>query len=408
MRNRPPAADGSRRVLHTGYASLAMGTSSRSGLRLSLGALALGGLGLVALRTGREAPSSAHAAPTVPVALPKPARLGVLYGPIDGETTTIGFATIDATGNGKVDAVGWLTHPPGSARRGVAMADQEVAFVVVAEPGDRRSSYANALYRVEKGASKRLCGGIAKASTPIVTSGGRVVVARGIDGPEPNDLESKQLLLRVDALTIDDVDPVTGNITNLWTWSGYQAFLGARVVSAGREEIAVSLATRTGASLFALDPTTKGTRVLAAAVPPYARDFSFDPVRGAIVFADLVKPFDPTCNVLSLDLASLAIKPLYVTNNELAISSDDDHGLAMVLPDKAQRMLLSPLGDGSDAATHASADGRWIALRHTPVSQNDDDPPKVVAFDPRTRTIVPLALSRRDEVTPIGFVGATP
>jgi hypothetical protein len=391
----------------------------RTSLRISLGILALGGVGLFALVSSRTSTDRAHAAPATPIVAAAPARLGVLYGPVDGETTTVGFATIDATGNGKLDAVGWLTHPPGSARRGAVMLDREVAFVVVAEPGDRRSSYANALYRVEKGTSTRLCGGIAKAATPIVTSTGRVIVARGADGPEPTDVESKQLLLRVDTLTIDDVDPASGNITTLWTGSGYQAFLGARVVSGGREEIVVSLAGRTGTSLVALDPATKSVRVLAPSVPPWARDFSFDPTHGALVFADLVKPYDPTWNVLSLDLASLAIRPLYTTKNEhpmpfalpsgeIAISSDDDHGLALVVSDKGQRNLLAPLGDGSDGATHASADGRWVAVRHTPVAQTNDDPPKVVAFDPVTSTLVPLALSARDEITPIGFVGGAP
>ncbi|MBI2394789.1 MAG: hypothetical protein HYV09_34790 [Deltaproteobacteria bacterium] len=387
-------------------------------LRLSL----LAALSFVAaagaLWIGRGAQPD-HARASDPAAVPaaKVARLVLAHGEVDGFATEIAVATIDPAANSAaVKPLASVAHTRGSAIRGAAFGD--AAFVVAQLDGPRGTSYDGVLFRVEGGKVTRLVSEVARASTPFVTRQGRVLVARGADGPEPTPAEAQKLKLRDDELTIDDVDPITGATRTLWRGKGYQAFLGARIESAGvGEEIVVYHSTAKGAALFALDPASGAARALLPGVAPFARDFSFDRVHGALLFADL-GPDGRTFQVLSLDLASLALRAVYASPNEhlmpfalpsgdVALSSDGDKGLAVIVQaGGGQFRLVSPLGDGSDAATHASPDGRWIALRHTPKALAVDEPPKVVAFDLAAGKIVPLGLPPDHFVEPLGFLSA--
>lgn len=371
-----------------------------------------------ALWIGRGAqPERAHASDPAAVPAAPLARLVLAHGEIDGFATEVAVATVDATANvAAVRPLASVSHTRGSAIRGAAFGD--VAFVVAQVDGPRGTTYDGALFRVESGKVTRLVTDVARASTPFVTRTGRVIVARGADGPEPGPAEANKLQLREDELTIDDVDPITGATRTLWRGKGYQAFLGARIEHGAGDELVVYHSTVKGAALFALDPASGGARVLAAGVAPFARDFSFDRVHGALLFADLGAD-GRTYQVLSLDLASHALRTVYASPNEhlmpfalpsgdVALSSDGDKGLAVIVQaGSGQFRLVSPLGDGSDAVTHASPDGRWIALRHTPKAPVVDEPPKVVAFDLAAGKIVPLGLPPDHFVEPFAFVDAS-
>lgn len=357
-----------------------------------------------ALLLGRDArKNAAHASDPAPTPAP-PTRLFFGHGAVDGFETEIAVANV--TGNGAtVSALGTLTHPRGAAIRG-AVFGQDVAFVVAGTEAPRNTTWNSALYRVSGGKVVKLCDGVEKATTPWVESSGRVIVARGADGPEPTPAETQKLVLRTDTLTLDEVDPATGAIRTLWKGQGYQAFVAARLPD---DKLVVYHPTSAGASLFTLDPASGATRVLAS-VAPFARDFSLDRVHGRLVFADLGDRYQ----IVALDLASLAQKVLLSSGNEhlmpfalpsgdVAFSSEGDKGLA-VLAATGQLRLLSPLGDGSDAVTHH--DGRWVALRHTPASQTGDDPPRVVALDLEGGKAVPLPVPTAHFVEPFGFGGA--
>lgn len=386
----------------------------RASLRYALFATFAGGL-VAAIVLTRSRDRAAHAGPASPPSPPSAVKLGVLHGAVDGSETTFSVADV-GPGNGlaPLTKIGSITHPPGSARRGVVARDGVTAFVTVAEEGDRHSSYANALVRIDGKGVAKLCGGVAKAQAPILTASGILLVARGVDGPEPSDAESQQLLLRDDALTIDAVDPATGSVRTLWRGDGYQAFLGA-VTDVGHEEVVVYLSTRTGASLFALDPTSGATRTLLPAIAPFARDFSWDAVHRQLVFVDLTAPKAQTWQVVAFDPTALAMRsvltttsdhamPFALPSGEVALSSEGDHGLATVAFGTGKYALIAPLGDGSDAVTHVSGDGRWSAIRHTPKVQAGDDPPLTVAWDAISGTVVRLDAPAHDEVTAIGFL----
>jgi hypothetical protein len=95
--------------------------------------------------------------------------------------------------------------------------------------------------------------------------------------------------------------------------------------------------------------------------------------------------------------------PFALPTGDVAISSDGDRGLAVLKV--GQHRLVAPLGDGSDAATHASPDGRWIAVRHTPRTQTNDDPPLVVAWDHASGKTVAFDVPRSHFIEPFGFTG---
>ncbi len=412
MLRRPLVSDGAEEIQRRCYDPAHMRASQRY---LLLAGLA-GALVTVGLLTRSRSPS-AQAGPSAPPSPPTSVRLGVLHGAVDGSETT--FSVADVTpgkSTASLTKLGAVVHPPGSARRGIVARDGLTAYVVLAEDGDRHSSYANALHRIDAKGVAKLCSGVAKAQAPIVTKSGMVIVARGQDGPEPTDTESQQLLLRDDVLTIDAVDPGTGTLHTLFRTHGYQAFL-ATLTEAGREEVVVYLSTRTGASVIAIDPVAGTSRDLSPAIAPFARDFSWDAVHQRLVFVDLTAPKAQTWQVVALDPSTSSMRALFTTTNdhampfalptgEVALSSEGDHGLATIAPSSGKYALIAPFGDGSDAVTHVSGDGRWIAVRHTPKVQAGDEPPRTFAYDPVSGiqvAIVPAA-STHDEVTAIGFL----
>jgi len=379
----------------------------RRALRLSLLAATSFACAVTALWMGRDSRKNTAFAGDPSAVAPAPkARLLFGHGEVDGFSTEVAVASIDPAQNvAAVTPLATITHERGSAIRGAAFG--QVAFVVAKVEAPRGTSYDSALYRVEGGKVVKLCEGVMGAATPWVTSTGRVIVARGIDGKDPPASEAQKLVLRTDELTLDDVDPTTGAVHTLWRGQGYQAFLGAKL---GDDRLVVYHSHKSGAALFTLDPATGQTRALGP-VAPFARDFSFDRVHSRLVFADLGAD-GRTYEIVALDLASLASRVLYASPNEhlmpfaltsgdLVFSSDGDKGLASMVAG-AQLRLLSPLGDGSDAVTHEA--GRWVALRHTPRAQTNDDPPRVVAFDTGSGKVVPLGVPSSHFVEPFAFV----
>jgi hypothetical protein len=276
-----------------------MTRATRLGLLAVLSVAGVAGAFAVA-RDKREAHASDPApAPAAPIA-----RMVFAHGEVDGLQSEIAIGRIDPSKNlASLTPLASVGHTKGSAIRGRNLG--EVAFVVAQEEGPRGTSYDGALLRVEAGKATRLVGQVMRAATPIVTSTGRVLIARGVDGDDPPAAEAQKLVLRVDQLTIDDVDPITGAARTLWRGQGYQAFLATTASS----EVVVYHSAPSGASIFALDPATGTTRVLWANAVPFARDFSFDRTHGALVFADLGTD-GRTYQVLSLDLASGALKSL--------------------------------------------------------------------------------------------------
>jgi hypothetical protein len=345
---------------------------------------------------------ASHASdPTAPAPAPA-ARLAIAHGEIDGYETELAIAEIGTTNVATLTPLAKLPHERGSAIRGTV--HQGSLFVTAQVEAPKGTSFAAALYRVDAGKVTRLCRDVESATTPMILSTGHVLVTRGVDGPEPTPAESKQLLLREDEVSVDDVDPTSGAIRNVFRRSAYQVFLGAQMATG---EIAVYVSDRKGSSILALDPLTGGTRALAPKVMPFARDFSFDRTHGELVYVDLAAD-RRSYEIVALEAAPRLLlrtlndhaMPFALPSGDVAFSSDGDHGLALLstVSGVVRTRLISPLGDGSDAVTHAGSG--FVALRHTTPSRVD-----VVAYDLSASRVVRLGAPPDHFVEPLGFVG---
>jgi hypothetical protein len=275
--------------------------------------------------------------------------------------------------------IGHIDHAPGSARRAMTVSwhGTLTTLVIVSERDSvHGSTYNSALYRVSSGRAVRLVGDITDLSAPLVTEHGTVLVQRGADGVEPPLTENGPRLLRerMDTLHIDAVDLDTGTTRRVWSGDGQIAYLAAPMRN---DEFCVYRVSDAGGSLFAIDARTSVQRSLLDSFPPLARDFSFDPQRNEIVFARAQRFASDVYEIAALradgsqsvrvihEAASDRMQPRRLHDGAIAFSSANDHGLALSTGSGAQPTSFARLGEGTDAALGESADGAWLAIRHT-------------------------------------------
>lgn len=338
--------------------------------RLALPLAGALGVGAWLALTSREAPADPP-----PAVDPAPAVV-LLEGAPEGAETRVVVRSPASGAQPRV--LGAVPHVPGSARRGsLARGAPLRAFVVAAEEASRHgSTYHSALWRVEQGAAPaRLRGGLTDASRPLVTARGTVLVQSGHDGEEPAPDGSRALRERVDALSLDVVDPANGASRAVWSGRGMIAFLAAPLKD---DEALVYHVHEHGAALFALDAATGATRAIVDAMEPVARDFSYDPARDEVTFVRASPRHDGSWEVVSVPAHGPANAPVRVRwradsdhlmpralrGGAVVFSLPGDRGLARLDGWPALPARLAPLGDGADEALDESADGQWLAFRH--------------------------------------------
>ena len=315
-----------------------------------------------------------------------PVELVVLATPHEDEAlhTDVRLVAVDRDG---ARSTPWATlrHPPSSVVRGDVHG--RVAFVVGDEEGVSDRDWGSALYRIESGKdAQRLIGGVVHAGLPLASDDGLVYVERGKSGafPAPGHL-------REDSISVDAVDPSSGQMRALYTWTGYALHLAGEL---GRELFVYRVGSA-GADVLAVDRATGASRVVAS-VAPFARDFSVDVTRRALVLSNRDATDAHRWVVLRIDLASGtstelasavddAPSPFALPQGTVVYSAPGRTGLAFDGPVGAAP--LAPLGAGFDAVRAASADGAWIALLHVPATGYDES----VAVHLRTRRVVRLA-----------------
>ena len=321
---------------------------------------ALAGLAIVGSPgTSRSTPVAssdlpANAAPKVALLVTKPGALHTsLYaaGPAD-TAPSAPLAT--------------FTHLAGATVRG-AVIPGTTTLVATADTTESRDLSFNAgLYRVAPHTPPELlCDGVVHASRPLVTPDGRVLVSRGKPGPEPKSARLADM--RVDTLTIDEVDPYTGMLRTVHTASGYLAFLAG---SYGREVIVYRVFPG-GADVVGVDIDTSEERTLVGSLPPFARDFSVDPTTGTLVYQGRHETDSHEWVIDRVDLVTLAherlassssmnMVPFAVPGGSVAYSPEGRGGLT-ILGEKAG----NPFGEGADWVLAASDDGESLAGLHT-------------------------------------------
>lgn len=168
-----------------------------------------------------------------------------------------------------------FTHAEGSSVQGSLLPRSRVvvASATLRERGEL--SFGNALIRLEAGKPPRvLADQLAYGSRPLVTVEGRVFVSRGVAGRELPEA------YRVDALTLEEIDPTTAARRLVYLTHGYFTFLAGAL---GRELIVYESAPA-GARLIAVHADTLGVRVLLPSMAPLARDFVVDVPRHRVLF----------------------------------------------------------------------------------------------------------------------------
>jgi hypothetical protein len=188
-------------------------------------------------------------------------RLAILSTPNNGSET---FLHVVEVGRSFPPPATKFVHLPDAAVKGAVLADGAVLAIADYAPGWDRS-FGSALFRLEIGVESRfLCDRIAYASRPFVSPDGRVFVQRGMAGT------LGQFAMRVDSLSIDEIDPKTGAAKAIWEGTGYVA----HIAGAHGRGLVVYHVQPSGARLILVDQKTGTETVLLPSMPPFATDFS--------------------------------------------------------------------------------------------------------------------------------------
>jgi hypothetical protein len=294
-----------------------------------------------------------------------PPRVALLATAKGAEHTSLYHASA-ATG-GLSAPLASFTHLPGAVVRGAVLPGSEVVMATADTAETRDLSFAASLFRLAPHAPpERLCDGVVHASRPLVTAAGRVFVSRGTAGP---DGEGPALRTRVDALSIDEVDPWTGHLRTVHGVAGHLAFLAG----AHGAEVIVYRVSPDGADLVGIDPETAAVRTIVPRLPPFARDFSVDHAAGALLFRGRHEADPRTWTIERVDLASGAVSRLHQgpdmnlaphawPGGAVAYNPEGHTGLALLGGGGAARGL--PAG-GVDWVISITEDGLWAAGQHT-------------------------------------------
>ena len=324
--------------------------------------LAAGALGLVLSGQRGTAPAAAQTAvaasgPTVALLVTRPGS---------------GYTSLVLTRAGASEApapVARFDHASGAVVKGAVLPGTSAVLAVADTAATRDLSFASSLFRVEPHRpAERLCEGLVYASRPLVTASGRVFVARGTAGPEPS--AAPKLEGREDALAIDEIDPGTGHARTVHTFAGYLLFLAG----AHGREILVYRVGAAGADLVGVDADSGGVRVIAPALLPFARDFSVDAERGAVVFEERDERDSRAWVVDRIDLASgartrlatansMSLAPSVWPGGGVAYSPDSRSGLTLI--GRPMKGIRAPTREGVDQVQAISEGGAWVAALHT-------------------------------------------
>lgn len=286
--------------------------------------------------------------PVVLTLLASAPEVALLSTPGDGETTELRF---QRPGSELSAPVARFTHVRRSTVLGALLPGTRTVLAIAQTYDARDPSWAATLVRLEPGKEPvTLVERVAHSTRPLVTRDGRVFVQRGREGEG-----------RVDAITIDEVNPRTGAPRSIHAFSGYTAFL----VAGYEGEVIAYRVGPSGADLVAIHRDALGVRVLAK-LAPMARDFVSD---GRVVFfttADaegwLIARVDLRSGAFSVVARAAHVAALpALLDGRLAFSPGPGEGLRF----GDGTLALLPRGPGFEHVQHVSQ-GRAFVLHELP------------------------------------------
>lgn len=253
-----------------------------------------------------------------------------------------------------------FSHGEGSAVLGALLPHSRVVVAAVATRAQGDLSYATVLLRIEGGKETRvLADGLSYGSRPLVTTEGRVFVARGKAGDE------RPGAMREDALSIEEVDPANGRRRLVYSAQGYLTFL-AGVLS---RELIVYEVMPTRARLIGIHADTLAVREIVPSMAPMARDFGVDAAKRRVVFTQskdgrwCVEEVDLVTGV-SRVLATgpeVTLLPTVWTDGRVLISGGPGTGLST--PEGSR--VLPPQGPGFERV-RIQREGTLVGLHEKP------------------------------------------
>jgi hypothetical protein len=293
---------------------------------------------------------------TLALVLSATPEVAVLSTAPEAEVTELRFQPLGESRLAPV--VGRLTHVPRESVLGALIpGTRKVVAVAVAIPM-RDLSFASSLFLLEPGKPTRvLVDRVALSTRPLVTSDGRVFVHRGRAGEG-----------RIDALSVDEVDLVTGRSREVLAFSGYTAFLAG---SLGRELLVYRVGPD-GADLVAVHADALGVRVLIPKLAPLARDFAVS-ADGRALFFTLGDAATGRWTLERLELSTLArtrlaegptmaLLPTPLPDGRVAFAP----GQGLGLTDLEGAAVLRPGGAGYERVRAFTRKGLAVGLHETP------------------------------------------
>lgn len=309
-----------------------------------------------------EATPSAHAESFVSSKVLRAALLATHPG---AELTSLFL--VDVRGSADLVPVSTFGHLPDATVRAAIVPGKTDVLATADVTPTRDLSFNAALFHLRPHAPPvRLVDRVVHASTPLVTAQGRVFVSRGEPGKE---IEGQ---MRIDSLTIDEIDLVSGQSKTIHQMQGFLLFL---VGSLG-DQIIVYRVSPNHADLVAITPDTGKVRVIVQELPPYARDFSLDAQHHALVFQNRHENDSSTWTIERIDVRSGKTQRLYSSPSMTLAPFVLPHGGVLYNPPgqglttlDAPVSIASPLGAGVDVVQKATADGRYLCALHTQPSE---------------------------------------
>ncbi len=296
-----------------------------------------------------------------------PAVAFVLASPHDPAATTTDVRRVELRGDGiAAKNLATIPHAPGAVVRGDV---RDGAIAVVADDSLARageSDWNATLWSVDASGARAVLGGVGHATKPLIGADGVVYVERGTSGPLPDETAARAGHLREDPISIAAVS-ADGSARSVYSATAYTLHLCGEL----GHELVVYRVRFGGADLLAIDAATGSAR-LVTTLPPFARDFSVDRTRGALVFGDRDAADAHRWVVARVDLATGAW-------TELASARDDapapfalaSGGFVYSAPGRRGLALgggatgeVAPLGAGFDATQAESVRGDWLLVAH--------------------------------------------
>jgi hypothetical protein len=292
--------------------------------------------------------------------------------------------------------VATFTHLPDAAVRAAALpgGDAVLATADTAETRDR--SFNASLFRLRPHAPpETLCDRVVHASRPLVTPAGRVFVSRGTEGP------AREGEMRIDHLTIDEIDPRTSTSRVVHALEGQLGFLAGW----SGQELVVYRIFAGRADLVGVHPDTGAVRPIVDRLPPFARDFSIDAAGSRLVFQNRHVTDTRTWEVDEVDLVTGRTRALHSgPSMTMAPAVLPDGGIvfnpagAGLHPLDALLRVNGPLGAGVDVI--AANSPSYLAALHTVAGAL----PVPFLIDAKTGTAELLPAPKNARIAIAGFV----